>query len=40
MYCLHYKAFPVLFTVYITYPDALPHADVGKGKENYIGCKR
>ncbi|KDR10341.1 uncharacterized protein LOC110838051 [Zootermopsis nevadensis] len=30
MYCLYYKAFPLLFTVYTTYPDALPHASVGK----------
>ncbi|XP_023718040.1 uncharacterized protein LOC111870189 isoform X2 [Cryptotermes secundus] len=30
MYCLNFKAFPLLFTVYTTYPDALPHACVGK----------
>jgi len=30
MYSLNYKAFPLLFTVFTTYPDALPHADAGK----------
>jgi len=34
MYSLNYKAFPLLFAVYTTYPDALPHADMGKGKES------
>ena len=36
MYSLNYKAFPLLFTVYTTYPDALPHAEMGKGKESSL----